>query len=86
MGTLVVTVLEVSQREEVVVTLWVGAGTEFSDLGRGGGAKLLTCPYPLNVQARPPRDQRPAFRSRISLSDCHGMSLRFNVHIQSKLL
>ena len=28
-------------------------------LGRGG--LLLTCPYPLTVQAGPPRDQRPAF-------------------------
>ena len=26
----------------------------------GGGGQLLTCPYPLKVQARPPRDQRLA--------------------------
>ena len=62
------------------MTLWVGAGTEFSDLGERGWGETI------NVQARPPRDQRPTFRSRVSLSDCHGMSLRFNVHIQSKLL
>ena len=39
--------------------------------GRGGGGggverKLFTCPYPLKVQACPPHDQRPAFRSRVS--------------------
>ena len=27
----------------------------------------LTCPYPLNVQACPPRDQRPALRFRVSV-------------------
>ena len=34
--------------------------------GEGGRAQLLTCPYPLKVQARPPRDQRLAIRSRDS--------------------
>ena len=28
--------------------------------------ELLTCPYPLKIQARPPRDQGPAPRSRVS--------------------
>ena len=28
--------------------------------GGGGGIELLTCPYPLKVQACPRRDQRPA--------------------------
>ena len=32
--------------------------------GRWG--ELFTCPYPLKVQARPPRDQTPAIRSRVS--------------------
>ena len=32
----------------------------------GGRAELFTCPYPLEVQARPPRDQRLATPSRIS--------------------
>ena len=32
----------------------------------GGGAGLFTCPYPLKVQACPPRDQRLATRSRVS--------------------
>ena len=30
------------------------------------GGQLLTRPYPQKVQARPPRDQRPAIRSRDS--------------------
>ena len=34
--------------------------------GGGGRRELLTCPYPLKVQACPPRDQRPALRSRVS--------------------
>ena len=33
---------------------------------RGGGGGLFTCPYPLKVQARPPRDQRLATQSRVS--------------------
>ena len=42
-----------------------------SGLGReegvvGVGCELLTCPYLLKVQARQPRDQRSALRSRIS--------------------
>ena len=32
----------------------------------GGGGGVFTCPYPLKVQARPPQDQRLAFRSRVS--------------------
>ena len=32
----------------------------------GGGGELLTCPYPLKVQVRPPRDQRLAIRSKVS--------------------
>ena len=35
-------------------------------VGGGGGAQLFTCPYPLKVQARPPRDQRQAVQSRVS--------------------
>ena len=31
-----------------------------------GGGGLLTCPYLLKVQARPPRDQRLAIQSRVS--------------------
>ena len=31
----------------------------------GGGGGLLTSPYPLKVQACPPRVQRPALRSRV---------------------
>ena len=34
--------------------------------GGGGGRELLTCPYPLKVQARLPRDQRLAMQSRVS--------------------
>ena len=34
--------------------------------GGGGRAELLTCPYPLNVQARTPRNQRLAAQSRVS--------------------
>ena len=30
------------------------------------GAELFPCPYPLKVQARPPRDQRLATQSRVS--------------------
>ena len=30
------------------------------------GWGLFTCPYPLKVQACPPRDQRPALQSRDS--------------------
>ena len=33
--------------------------------GAGGEGGILTCPYPLKVQACPPRDQRPALRSRV---------------------
>ena len=29
----------------------------------GGGSKLFICPYPLKVQARPPRDKRLGYRS-----------------------
>ena len=32
----------------------------------GGGAELFKCPYPLKVQARPPRDQILATQSRVS--------------------
>ena len=32
--------------------------------GVGVGRELLTCPYPLKVQTRPPRDQSLALRSR----------------------
>ena len=32
----------------------------------GVGAELLTCPYPLKIQARPPRNQRPAIRCKVS--------------------
>ena len=35
----------------------------------GSGAKLFTCPYPLKVQTRPPRDQRRATQSRVSERD-----------------
>ena len=34
--------------------------------GRGEGADLFPCPYPPNVQANPPRHQRPATWSRVS--------------------
>ena len=34
--------------------------------GGGEGAELFTCPYPLKVQARPPRDQRLAAQSGAS--------------------
>ena len=30
------------------------------------GGEPFTCPYPLNVQARLPRDNRPALQSRVS--------------------
>ena len=43
-------------------SLWVGGGGG----GGGGRRELLSCPYPLKVQACPPRDQRPALRSRVS--------------------
>ena len=33
----------------------------------GLGAQLLTCPYPLKVQACQPRNQIPALRSRVSM-------------------
>ena len=42
--------------------LW---GTTYA-LGVGVGEELFTCPYPLKVQACPPRDQRPALQSRVS--------------------
>ena len=32
----------------------------------GWGTEQYTCPYPLKVQARPPRDQRLATQSRVS--------------------
>ena len=32
----------------------------------GGGDELFTYPYPLKVQARPPRDKRLAIQSRVS--------------------
>ena len=35
-------------------------------MGGGGGGELLTCPYPLKVQARPPQDQRSVLRSKVS--------------------
>ena len=41
----------------------IGGGGEGG--GRGEG-QLFTCPYPLKVQARPPRDQKLALQSRVS--------------------
>ena len=41
-------------------------------MGGGGGgnwAKPFYCPYPLKVQACPPRDQRLATQSRVSWQD-----------------
>ena len=44
-----------SDRENMLLPLLLdGEG------GGVGGSELLTCPYPLKVQARPPRDQTPA--------------------------
>ena len=34
--------------------------------GGGGRAELFTCPYPMKVQAPPPRDQRLATQYRVS--------------------
>ena len=34
--------------------------------GMGGGSELITRPYPLKVQACPPRNRRLATRSRVS--------------------
>ena len=34
--------------------------------GGGGGGELFPCPYPLNVQTRPPRDQKLATRYKVS--------------------
>ena len=42
----------------------------FFATGEGGG--LFTFPYPLKVPACPPRDQRPALRSRVSGQDDEG--------------
>ena len=39
---------------------------EVSVKNTGAGVKLLTCPYPLKIQACPLLDQSPDFRSRIS--------------------
>ena len=41
-----------------------GGGERWGE--RGGETNLLTCSYPLKVQACPPRDQKPALRSRVS--------------------
>ena len=42
-----------------VVAEGVGGGAK-----GGGGGEQFTCTYPLKVQARPPRDRRPALRGR----------------------
>ena len=43
-------------------------GTRIGGGGGGGGrgAELFKCPYPPKVQARPPRDQKPTIRSKVS--------------------
>ena len=43
---------------------------------KGVGRELLTCPYPLKVQACPPRDQRPAAQSRVS-----GQRIKIKIHL-----
>ena len=47
----------------------VNATVQFA-MGVGGwgwvGAELFTCPYPMKVQARPPRDHKLASQSRVS--------------------
>ena len=47
-------------RAHKLLCVCVGGG------GGGGSAELFTCPYPLKVQARPPRNQRLATQSRVS--------------------
>ena len=39
----------------------------------GGGGELFTCPYPLKVQARPPRDQRLATQSKVFGAGARGV-------------
>ena len=34
-----------------------------------GGGGIFTDPYPLKIQASPPRDQRQALRSRVSVQE-----------------
>ena len=41
--------------------------------GGGGGGELFTCPYPLKVQARPPRDQRLAIQSKVFGAGARGV-------------
>ena len=36
------------------------------------GGRTIECPYPLKVQACPPRDQRPGLRSRDSGQEGNG--------------
>ena len=49
-----------SHLSEPILALFI-----FTVLIRVGG-ELTTCPYPLNVEACPPRDQRPALQASIS--------------------
>ena len=51
--------LEVSEREMGVVALHIPIESLKTRSGlelEGGGAELFMCPYPLKVQARPPRE------------------------------
>ena len=43
--------------------------------GWGGGDGTIIVPYPLMVQARPPRDQRPAVVSRVSGQGCNDINV-----------
>ena len=41
-------------------------GVGWGGVGEGGGGELLTCPYPLKIQACAPRNQRPSLRAGVS--------------------
>ena len=54
------------KKKHVAILLATASVILYAQRGRGEGGELLTCSYPLNVQACQLQDQRPTLRSGVS--------------------